>query len=611
MKPGSAVAMILRGVLLGAAMLLGASFWSASQAAELNWNNRSFRIVASDKSLADFLRELAASQDTTAVIDPAVTGTISGKFSGPALRILNSVASANGLTWYYDGSFLYIENAADARSEVFAIKGENAKRIAETLEMLRITDSRHPFTVFEREGQGSVHVSGPKRYLEMVRKAIESVERPTAAPENAEIRLFPLKYAWASDFKIMRARKEVTIPGVANVLNTLFAGRQSSTTGAALGPATAEGPIRQPRMGGEFARRDLASMMLPEIPAGAGDIGSMLGGARPSGPNLPQFHADTRLNAVIVRDVPDRMERYAAVIRSLDIRPRLIEIEVTIMDISRDNLNQLGVDWRLHSKHLDIQTGNGNRNQQTWGTGPGGGETGQVGGVDDNGTLLTPLGGLFSAAIGNSASNYLLARVYALAANGKAEFVARPKVLTLDNIEAVLENLRELHVRVQGFQDAGLFNIITGTSVRVTPLIVDEEPARGVMMSINIEDGDLSQQAVDQIPIINRRTVNTQAMVEEGQSLLIAGYSSQEKTEAVNRVPFLSDIPVIGPLFTYNEKKHADMERFYLLTPRLVIPRFTPGPDGTIDPRSLPGLPPGTPSGSGVPADSAPVQGAG
>jgi len=53
---------------------------------------------------------------------------------------------------------------------------------------------------------------------------------------------------------------------------------------------------------------------------------------------------------------------------------------------------------------------------------------------------------------------------------------------------------------------------------------------------------------------------------------LIAGFSSEEKSEAVSGVPVLSDLPVVGGLFKFNEKTRVNMERFYLLTPRLVVP---------------------------------------
>jgi len=561
-------------MLLGCAMLM-LLVAQHSMAAEFRWQNKPFQIIANEKPLNDFLRELASSQGITAVIDPKVNGVISGKFDGPAKNILNSVCSVNGLTWYYDGAFLFIDLAADAKSEVLPIAAENAGRIAETLVRLHISDERYPLSISERDA--SVYVTGPRRYVEMVRQAVKLADQKTAMAEGAEIRLFPLKYAWASDFRINRSGKETVIPGVANVLRSLYGratGNQSSggsSGGRGTNGTLSVGPNRQIKL------RSGETINAPKIDiagAGQGADATTLGGMSSiTGGELPQFQADTRMNAVLVRDMPEKMAQYAKLIESMDTRPRLVEIEVTIMDISTDNLSSLGVDWRWHGRHADFQTGRGDRGPLTWGGS--GSEAGQIGSVDTSGNPLTPLGGMFTAAIGNSARNYLLARVTALATNGNANFVARPKVMTLDNTEAVLENLSEFYVRVDGFQDAGLFSITAGTAVRVTPLIIDEKTGRGVMMSIDIVDGDLSPQSVDKIPIVRRRTVNTQALVDEGASLLIAGYSSEEKSNAVTGVPLLKDIPGVGGLFRYTDKKQNNMERFYLLTPRLVTPGST------------------------------------
>jgi type III secretion protein C len=274
------------------------------------------------------------------------------------------------------------------------------------------------------------------------------------------------------------------------------------------------------------------------------------------------------MSAVIVRDIPERMGRYEKLVQAMDVRPRLVEIELTIMDVSTDSLDSLGVDWHLHGKRLDFQSGRGDRPALGWdsaGLGQGA-----------SGPATTPLGAVFSAAIGNEARNYLLARVNALAQKGNANLVARPKVLTLDNTEALLENRSEFYVRVAGYQDTSLFKVNTGTAVRVTPLIVNESASSSVMMSIDIEDGDLAAGSVDNIPVVRRRAVNTQALIDEGASLLIAGYTSEEKTNVTSGVPLLSSLPVLGQLFQYTEKKRLNMERFYLLTPRFAVPASRP-----------------------------------
>lgn len=565
--------------LMGRGLALGLALWTlaaALHAAELNWRGRPFQIMAADKPLPDFLRDLAASQGTTAVVDSKVSGTISGKFSGSAQRMLDSVCATNGLTWYYDGVFLYVEPASEARSEVLPVA--NATRVADTLKQLNIADSRFPITLVDRDGHGSLHVAGPKHYLEMVRQAVRQIEGRGASDANAEIRVFPLRYAWANDIKIMRSGRETSIPGVATVLRDLYSRHSGgkSLSGASSAPFQV-GASRELKLHSTGDTVDAPKVELAA--ARTEDTSSSSFGDDDA--HLPQFQADARMNAIIVRDLPEHMAQYAKLIQSMDVRPRLVEIEVTIMDISTDTLDTLGVDWRLHGSHGDLQIGNGDHAPLAWGASPAQ-ESQQTG-------ATTPLGTMFSAAIGHDMRNYLLARVNALAQNGNANLVARPKVLTLDNNEAVLENLSQFYVRVNGYQDAGLFTVTTGTAVRVTPLIVDDDKNRGLMLSIDIEDGDLSSGSVDQIPIVRRRTVNTQALVDEGQSLLIAGYTSEAKSLATSGVPVLKDVPVLGRLFRYDEQKQTHMERFYLLTPRLVSTR------GGV----MPSLPPTAPAAGG------------
>lgn len=565
--------------LLAVLVLLAAA---PAPAAELPWRNRPFSVAANEKPVADFLRELSASQGTTAVVDPKVAGVISGKFSirTSAQALLTSICEANGLTWYYDGSFLFIEPAIEARSEVIPIAAGNAARINDALVRMRIADARYPLSVSERDG--GVFVSGPRRYVEMVRQAVKAVDRRAAVSDATEVRIFRLRYAWAGDFKLRRSGREVTIPGVASTLRSLY-GRQSGIGGTNPGGRAAAMPVRVgPDRQLRLRSGDVVNAPKVEYASSEVDVEGGPGEAPgPSGEG-PSFQADARLNAVIVRDAPDRMAQYARLIETLDVRPRLVEIELTIMDISTDTLDSLGIDWRLHGRRGDLQIGRGDRPPLTWGNATS--ESGQVGGTTPTGQPTTPNGGMLTAAIGHELRTYLLARVNALAEKGRANFVARPKVLTLDNTEAVLENLSEIHVRVQGFQDAGLFSITSGTAVRVTPLIVDERDSRSVMLTIGIEDGSLNPSTtVDQIPVIHRRTVNTQALMLEGTSLLLAGFTSEEKVNATTGVPVLGDLPVVGSLFRYSERKQANMERFYLLTPRLVVPtagQDVPAPGG-------------------------------
>jgi type III secretion protein C len=149
-------------------------------------------------------------------------------------------------------------------------------------------------------------------------------------------------------------------------------------------------------------------------------------------------------------------------------------------------------------------------------------------------------------------------------------------VMTLDNVEAVIENVNTFFVKVQGNLDVDLFNVSSGTSLRVTPLIVNEGSIAQIKLAIKIEDGNITSQQVDSIPIVRRSTIGTQAFIQDGEALLIAGYTQESENNTQAGVPVLSKVPVFGRLFRYDEKRKQRVERFFLLTPR-ILP--LPGPN--------------------------------
>jgi type III secretion protein C len=585
-------------------MSILASLSQPARAAELRWRNRPFTIVANGRKIADFIRELASSQGVTAVVDPKVDGTISGRFSGTPQQTLDTICSTYGLTWYYDGSFLYVDPADQSQSQVIPIPPNSAGEIGRALETMQITDKRFQLVINDRAN--SIYVSGPRRYIELVRQAVSTVGNPSSNGQLADVRAFRLKYGWASDFTINRSGKEVVIPGVATMLKRLY-GKGATRNNYMPTNATLGAAARQMKLGSGVTIA-VPRLEFPDIaggPAGYGGYGAT--GASPDSSvpfsndssagsdTLPQIEADPAINAVLVRDLPENMYRYQSLINELDVRPRIVEINVTIIDIDENSLDSLGIDWRLHTTHGDVQIGNGanplNGNTQYNGSGNppltfgvGTTEPGQTG-------TFMPTGIALTASIGGSLRDYLLTRVNALAQTGKAELHSKPKVLALDNTEAILENLTQFYVQVQGFQDSSLYSVTTGTSIKVTPMIVDDAAAQAaaahapnaqsVMMSIDIQDGNVVPgQSVSNVPVIQQRNIVTKTMIDEGRSLLIAGFNNDQVQLNKSGVPWLSDIPLIGNLFKYTDKTGEHMERFYLLTPRVVSNASMYGPDG-------------------------------
>jgi type III secretion protein C len=246
----------------------------------------------------------------------------------------------------------------------------------------------------------------------------------------------------------------------------------------------------------------------------------------------------------MVRDYGDAMPLYQDMIAQLDKEPQLIEIQVTIVDIDRGKLTDLGVDWRYDDQRNSVSAGGGNVAQQ------------------DGGLLL-------NTVLGNASQ--FLANVHALAKTGSAQIVSRPQVLTLSNLEAVLSTDQSFFVRVAGNEDVDLFNVSVGTALRVVPHVVGEAGSPQIRLRVAIEDGSLSpDQSVDNIPIVEKSSLNTQAIIYNGQSLLLGGLVRDESTKNTTKVPLLGDVPGVGRLFKRTTNISSRQERLFLIQPRIV-----------------------------------------
>ena len=96
-----------------------------------------------------------------------------------------------------------------------------------------------------------------------------------------------------------------------------------------------------------------------------------------------------------------------------------------------------------------------------------------------------------------------------------------------------------------------------------------------IKLLVRVEDGSLTSQTVDNLPVVERSSVNTQALIQEGQSLLIGGLMRQSSNDAVDKVPFLGDIPLLGNLFKTRNENRGHVERLFLISPRLAPSRST------------------------------------
>ncbi|MFE8709979.1 SctC family type III secretion system outer membrane ring subunit AscC [Aeromonas allosaccharophila] len=482
-------------------------------AQELDWVPMPYSYVAEGESLRDVLVNFGANYEVSVVVSDKVNDQVNGQFEhDEPLAFLQQLASLYNLVWYYDGNVLYVFKNSEVQSRLINLEQTGAAELKQALQRAGIWEPR--FGWRPDADNRLVYVSGPPRYLELIEQTALALEQQTQLRSEKTgplaIEIFPLKYASATDRNIQYRDTDVEALGLATILARLL-----SDAGVQM-------------VNGE---------------------GNKKGAAVTSGQAIVQ--ADPSLNAVIVRDTPERMAMYGKLIAALDKPAARIEVALSIIDINAEDLSQLGVDWRV-----GIRTGS---NQQVIIK-----TTGDRKGIEGGAAL--------GSLVDSKGLDYLLARVNLLESEGNAQVVSRPTLLTQENTQAVIDHSETYYVKISGERVAELQGITYGTMLRMTPRVIQMGDRPEISLSLHIEDGGqkVNSTGIDGIPTISRTVVDTIARVSHGQSLLIGGIYRDEINENLSKVPFLGDIPYLGALFRSKDTQTKRSVRLFIIEPRLI-----------------------------------------
>jgi len=301
---------------------------------------------------------------------------------------------------------------------------------------------------------------------------------------------------------------------------------------------------------------------------------------------------DPRTNQLFVQDVSVRLEEVRRLISKLDIPVRQVLIEARIVEASDSFSKNLGT--RLGFGR-DIRNAQGTRilGDQSIQYNVGGAlaPTGQISGFvtgtpnftgTSNAETLQnvnlPASGLsgfgpgaFSLILFNSnKSRFLSLELTALESDGKGKIVSSPRVLTADNVEALIEQGTELPY--QQATSSGSTSISfrkANLALKVKPQIT---PDGNIIMSLEV-----NKDAVGQVTTagfsIDTKHVKTEVLVENGGTVVIGGIYTQDTNNQVTKIPLFGDLPVVGPLFRNTARRDNKTELLVCITPRLVQDR--------------------------------------
>lgn len=289
---------------------------------------------------------------------------------------------------------------------------------------------------------------------------------------------------------------------------------------------------------------------------------------------------DSRSNSLIITDVRENIDAVRQLVAILDQPEPQVEIETRIVVATRSFSRDIGVQL------AGLVTGANGSGAQ--------GGTLPVAGAPTNIPTASPTGlasQLINTAIGLTTGIFGTAQISALITageqNGQAKIIATPRVTTLNNRTATIENGTKIPITtIQPGQAAGGAIIATTTyvdvplKIEVTPQITD---VGTIVLNVLAENSSTANIVGGIAPAINSQKMQTEVVVPDGGTTVVGGVLFDDERENTDRTPGLSRIPLLGNLFKRKGVRRDTNEILFFITPRIYRPDFVPmtGSSGT------------------------------
>jgi type IV pilus assembly protein PilQ len=298
---------------------------------------------------------------------------------------------------------------------------------------------------------------------------------------------------------------------------------------------------------------------------------------------------DVRTNTLLLNDTPEKVKQLRDLIAVLDKPVQQVLIESRIVIATDTFSRELGAKFGINGRQNNTAFSNSTTATTSLQTGVGGGNVVSIGGNDLGGgttgglNVNLPAGsGSPSGSIGLGilGANYSLdLELSAAQTEGTSEVISSPRVITANNVEAIIRQGQEIgYVTFQntsgGSAGSGTATVAFKDAVlelRVTPTITADNR---VYLAINVTkdalDGYITVPGSGQVPTIDTRSINTSVLVDNGQTVVLGGIYEVDKTNTIVKVPGLGDIPVLGALFRQTTRGDTKAELLIFVTPRIL-----------------------------------------
>jgi type III secretion protein C len=245
-------------------------------------------------------------------------------------------------------------------------------------------------------------------------------------------------------------------------------------------------------------------------------------------------YADSRLNAVLVRDKVSNFEAYKQIIALLDRPSDMVQLEAFIVDVQKTKMDSLGINLGISGD--------------------------------------TRSGGLILSAFSR---RNLLSKINAMEATGEAESLSVPSVVSLNNEQALFSARQNFFMKVAGAYDANVQQVTAETQLLVTPQIANESAdvpydQRRVKLLINVQDASVDTSNKE-LPSTTENQINTQAVVRSGDSLVIGGQIVRKSSKDTQGLPGTTGTDsFFGRLLSQRTSSEVEYVRMYIVRPLIL-----------------------------------------
>jgi type IV pilus assembly protein PilQ len=275
--------------------------------------------------------------------------------------------------------------------------------------------------------------------------------------------------------------------------------------------------------------------------------------------------ASNSTSNIIVTDTESRIKAIDTFIKEIDrITPQIL-VEARIYDITAQDKLDFGIEWFAgRQSYWDPVTGLPTTNRQPYI------QSTYAGAVDKTANASV---GLLNFGIWNDDLD-IDATIRAEQEDINAKLLANPRILVLDNETAIFDIVQEYPYVERTITGNTVTETVKfkpiGTKLEVTPHVTRDGMLRlHILPEFGVKVGDVAMLS-GSVPIVDTRKVDTIALVQHGQTVVIGGLRKKNVTQQTNKVPLLGDIPVLGMLFRFEGEDVSNSELVVFITPRII-----------------------------------------